>query len=212
MMTVPENIIDRKREKKIEIDEKYSKKLSGILSHIVSEDEIKDTSELANNYDTTDFSPSGFIINNSTFTSAFHLVIIHAAQIGILLFSDKEFRSSTVFIIIEVVLAVAAIAGWSILLNRNPKIKIDPSSINILFDNVEIEWDNLIATHVKSSYTPKNQYDHLVINFYQPYSDSFIEKEIDLTYLDVTKWTLAAAIEYYKKLHTTNGLAKNWQT
>lgn len=205
-MISPENINDKKREKKLEIEEKYSRKLPGILSAVVCEDEIKDTAELAQNFDTTGFLPTGFIIKNSKFTSAFHLVIIHAAQIGIPIFSDKDFRDSTIFIIVEIVLALAAIAGWSILLNRGPKIKIDTSSINILFDNLEIEWHNIITTHIRSSYTPKNQYDYLVINFYKPFSDSFLEKEFDLTYLDVTKWTLAAAIEYYKKLNRTNHL------
>ena len=208
-MTIPENLTDRKREKRIEIEEKYSKKNSGLLSYITTGDEIKDTSELAEKFNTTGFLPTGYTIKNSTFTSGFHLVIIHAAQIGIPLISDKDFRTSTVFIIIEIVLAIAAISGWSILLNRKPKIKIDTSSINILFDNLEIEWENLITTHIRSSYVPKNQDDHLLINFYQPYSDSFIEKEIDLTYLDVTKWTLAAAIEYYKKLHTTKVFANS---
>lgn len=198
-MIVPENLDDRKNEKRREIEEKYTKTNSGLLSYMAVGDEIKETSELAKKIHTIDFSPTGFVIRNSTFTSVFHLVIIHAIQIGLPFISDKEFRTSTVFIIIEIVLAFAAISGWTILLNRKPKIQIDTSSINILDDGLSIEWENVITTHIRSSYIPKNEYDQLVINFYQPYSDSFSEKEIDLTYLDVTKWTLAAAIEFYKK-------------
>lgn len=191
---------DKIQSKRKELSQKYYHQKKSIIGDLLSVSSYQDTADAAEQ--SKSFDKNGLTIRNSVFTAVVNLVFIHGIQILMIVVGDKSFHQSAVFYIFETLFTLGSIYGWTTILGRKPKIRIDDQGIGILYSDEMIAWGDVVLTciwnTVRAGSSSNSIVNYLVVHFYVPYNNDFDERDIDLTNLDTTTSEISAAVEYFR--------------